>query len=203
MTDFTLSQLDQIHEQMCLAWAMKPNAWDGNHPEWPPIWEGEDRPPWEPRWGDFLAPLFEAGFPSQDARYQTHSGNWVRDNFTRSLYRSIFTSRVDVPTIGTIQHGTLEWEHIFIIRQYINELSDIDPAPETLLDIALEPGEEDVSDTYEEDDMYQEYLKRGQEILDTVMHSDSRVMLESHYIELSNVLKDLYLNHCVEPSSII
>jgi hypothetical protein len=188
MTDFTYDQLSALHEAMCLAFHVAPRTSDAN-PAWPLVWDGESPPPWKPLWSDFISTLDLTPFPQGDY----YEGRDIAIHLHQSL-------RLGTPSWRHIIQRPLLWEHIWIVKQYLNEVPDPrDEEQEISYSAGAEesgPGSatEDTEDTEDTEEWGRTHSTciRALNLLDSVMSSDDRVLSEQVYVELCNALKELY-----------
>ena len=177
MTDFTYDQLSVIHQSMCLAWSMSPRNVGTRIPEWwPEIWDDETPPPWKPLWRDFVDTLDVRPFPRMDYSYDS--------DIVLHLNTSL---RLDSPPLRTLLNRPLLWEPIWLVKQYLNELSIPAPAPAPAP--TVEPDDTEGSYGWEP---RKETCHKALHLLDSVMDSEDRVLSEHTYVELCNSLKELY-----------
>ena len=173
MTDFTYDQLSVIHQAMCLAWSMSPRKVGTRIPEWwPEIWDEETPPPWKPLWSDFVDTLDVRPFSRMDYSYDS--------DIVLHLNTSL---RLGSSSLHTMLHRPLLWEHIWMVKQYLNELPD--PRDEDAVPVPVPTESHPRSEEWE--CPYQKVLN----LLDSVMDSEDRVLSENTYVELCNILQEL------------
>jgi hypothetical protein len=195
-----VSELQQIHEEMCLAWSIDPRRDVRDVTE---RWMGDKRPPWDPIWNDFMVEL----------PYDMH---------IIPIYQLLFP-RLSVLSFNDMIYIPLTADHIKAVKREIDRLSEESVYGEP---DSGEYGEPDSGDEEFEDDIYQyiyteeeldeelarihnlepralfqdepgpthqehmECCRRGLSIIEESMESGEAIN-EGQYIELANIFKRL------------
>jgi hypothetical protein len=188
MTDLTYDQLSTIHEAMCLAWSMAPST----SPEWPMVWNDVTPPPWKPLWRDFIDTLDLDVLGAIQGPYENWDGTY-QDTLTH-LHASL---RLGTASWQDILNRPLLWEHIWMVKQYLNELPD--PRDEGAVPVPTESYQRPVdTESYQDSEEMSEWERlratchKALNLLDSVMDSEDRVLSENTYVELCNALKELH-----------
>ena len=177
MTEFTYHQLDAFHGAMCLAWSMSPRICED--PSWPLVWDGEIPPPWKPLWRDFIQTLDIGSLGTLHGLDVT-----IHD----MIYHLNSSLRLGSSTLINILNRPLLWEHIWVVKQYLNEIPD-DP------DYTFTPPDGGMIHVDIMDDTLGECPQtigsRALQLLKDVMRSDDGVLSHQSYVEICNVIKEL------------
>ena len=181
-----VSDLQQIHEEMCLAWSIDLRR-DVN--DFTERWMSDERPPWDPIWNDFMVEI----------PYFMHI----------PVYQLLFPG-VNPPSFPDMRCIPLTAEHIKAVKGEIDRLVEQGTGEEFEDDISyqaytgeeyddamdyihhLEPRalfQDEPGPTHQE---YMECCRRGLSIIEESMESGEAIN-EGQYIELANIFKRLYV----------
>ena len=183
-----VSDLQQIHEEMCLAWSIDLRR-DAN--DVTERWMSDERPPWDPIWNDFMVEI----------PYFMHI----------PVYQLLYPG-VDPPSFPEIRRIPLTADHIKTVKREMDRLEEQGP------EVNGEDFEDDIAyqaytghelseamdyihnleprALFQDDDpgpSHQEYMeccRRGLSIIEESMDSGEPIN-EGQYIELANIFKRL------------
>ena len=183
-----VSELQQIHEELCLAWSLDLRRDVNDVTE---RWMSDERPPWDPIWNDFMVEI----------PYFMHI----------PVYQLLFPG-VDPPSFAAMRYIPLTADHIKTVKREIDrlsaELGEQWSGDEFEDDIAYQAYTEDeLSDAMdyihnlepralfqdEPGPSHQEHMeccRRGLSIIEESMES-GKAINEGQYIELANIFKKL------------
>ena len=183
-----VSELQQIHEEMCLAWSIDLRRHVNDVTE---IWMGDERPPWDPIWNDFMVEI-------------------PCDMHIIPIYQLLFP-RLSVLSFHDMRYIPLTADHIKAVKREIDRLSEESVYGEP--DSGDEEFEDDISyQAYTEEEFdyihnlepralfqgdptqthqgHMECCRRGLSIIEESMVSGEAIN-EGQYIELANIFKRL------------
>jgi hypothetical protein len=194
-----VSELQQIHEEMCLAWSIDLRRDVRDVTE---RWMSDERPPWDPIWNDFMVelpydmhiiPIYQLLFPRlsvlsfNDMRYIPLTADHIKavkreiDRYEEPAY-----GEPDSGEYGEPDSGDEEFEDDIAYQAYTEE--EFDEAMDYIHN--LEPRalfQDEPGPSHQE---HLECCRRGLSIIEESMESGEAIN-EGQYIELANIFKRL------------
>ena len=189
-----VSELQQIHEEMCLAWSIDLRRDVNDVTE---RWMSDERPPWNPIWNDFMVeipyflhiPVYQLLFPGVDPpsfaamRYIPLTADHIK-----TVKREIDRLSAELGEQGTGEQGTGddEFEDDIAYQAYTEE--EFDEVMDQIHN--LEPRalfQDEPGPSHQE---HMECCRRGLSIIEESMES-GKAINEGQYIELANIFKRL------------
>jgi len=173
----TQCDIYHVHEEMSLAWSMDPRRdvredIDG--------WTSDERPPWDPKWNDFMV----------DIPYDMYI----------PVYQLLFPGST-VPSISDMREIPLTAHHIKVVKEFADTMAedegpliDIDPREDSMVERIhhLEPRILFQDEEYDEELRERRLIdcRRGFSIIEESMAADT-CLSEGQYLELADIFKRL------------